>query len=425
MKTFSIAIICASFVCQCLNAQTWQQSLNGRNVWSLAFNGQGRLYAGGLTGNNSRIWRSSDGGVSWDTIYSGTGQTMWDFAFSGNNLIYVANFSNGLLKSTDNGITFSVMPISMFNNKNLQGVECGSGEFVYVTTSQGFFRSSNAGQSFEETALTGLNCLPVMVDKDSSNIVYVGVSSAGGSGIGFYRSTDNGLTFSSNLNPGKNGYGLAQDDLNDVVYMITTTSPYNFDVSTNNGLSWTTTGNIPSAQRGITPSLLGNFVYTAGNGGVFRSENGGANFVNMNFTASATPIIAFNLNNVLRVATGTSGSSGGVWFFDEGIIQGVYANHVTTDLFELHQNYPNPFNPKTVILYRIPVEGLVTLKVFDVLGNEVAELLNTNQMAGSYEAEFDGSGLSSGIYFYRLVAKSNNSRKSEYFSDAKRMILIK
>ncbi len=417
MKTiiaiFSLVMFSSSFS----NAQVWEQKLNGRNVWSLGKANQndifGDIFAGGLTGNNSRIWRSSNGGNSWDTIYIGTGATMWDFGFDATGNVYVANFSNGLLKSTNNGTNFTVIPVSIFNNKNPQGVECGSAGHVFVTTSSGFFRSTDFGQTFSETALTGLNCLPVIVDKDSLNIVYVGVSSAGGTGIGCYRSTDNGLTFSNNLNPGKNGYGLAQDDLNDIIYIITTTSPYNFDKSTDNGLTWTTMGNISSAQRGVAPSLMDNSIYTAGNGGVFKSSNGGANFVNQNLTISATPILAVNHNNVLKVLAGASGSaSGGVWVFTEAIIQGIENQNSLAESFHLQQNFPNPFNPSTLIKYDISKAGKYSLIVYDALGNTVYKMVDNVLQPGNYEVEFNGAGLPSGIYFYRLSDGVNSmSRK--------------
>jgi len=72
--------------------------------------------------------------------------------------------------------------------------------------------------------------------------------------------------------------------------------------------------------------------------------------------------------------------------------------------FELHQNYPNPFNPATVIKYELPDRSNVSLKVYDVLGNEVANLLNEEKEAGIYEVEFDAKNLASGIYLYRLQA---------------------
>lgn len=85
--------------------------------------------------------------------------------------------------------------------------------------------------------------------------------------------------------------------------------------------------------------------------------------------------------------------------------------------FELNQNYPNPFNPVTVIRYSLSENRFVTLKVYDILGNEVSLLFSGPQNAGSYEIKFDGSNLSSGIYFYTL--------KAEGFTDTKRMIFLK
>ncbi|MHC1738181.1 MAG: M14 family zinc carboxypeptidase [Ignavibacteriaceae bacterium] len=70
--------------------------------------------------------------------------------------------------------------------------------------------------------------------------------------------------------------------------------------------------------------------------------------------------------------------------------------------FTLMQNYPNPFNPSTVIAYRLPEESRVILRVYDLLGREVSTLVNKEEEAGEYSVEFDGRGLSSGIYFYRI-----------------------
>ena len=80
-------------------------------------------------------------------------------------------------------------------------------------------------------------------------------------------------------------------------------------------------------------------------------------------------------------------------------------------------NYPNPFNPTTKIKYQLPQDDFVTIRVYDVLGNEVANLVNKMRQAGYYEINFDGSSLSSGIYIYAL--QTNN------FSLSKKMLLIK
>lgn len=85
--------------------------------------------------------------------------------------------------------------------------------------------------------------------------------------------------------------------------------------------------------------------------------------------------------------------------------------------FELGQNYPNPFNPSTKIIYQIPEANLVTLKVYDVLGSELATLVNEEKSTGSYEVEFIASALSSGIYFYRLQAGK--------FTETKKLVLLK
>jgi len=93
---------------------------------------------------------------------------------------------------------------------------------------------------------------------------------------------------------------------------------------------------------------------------------------------------------------------------DEGIL---------VESYTLSQNYPNPFNPSTVISYRLPVIGLVTIKVYDILGGEVATLVNEEKPAGEYEVEFDAEHLSSGIYYYQL-------KVGQYF-ETKKMLLLK
>jgi hypothetical protein len=89
----------------------------------------------------------------------------------------------------------------------------------------------------------------------------------------------------------------------------------------------------------------------------------------------------------------------------------------------LEQNYPNPFNPATTISYQLPADGVVTLKIFDVLGNEVRELVNEFKTAGRYETKFDASELASGIYIYQI--KVNNLAETIGFSSVKKLIFMK
>jgi hypothetical protein len=85
--------------------------------------------------------------------------------------------------------------------------------------------------------------------------------------------------------------------------------------------------------------------------------------------------------------------------------------------YKLAQNYPNPFNPETKIRYTIPENAQVTLKVFNVLGQEVATLVNEHEVAGNYIALFEANHLATGVYFYRLEAGK--------FTDVKKMLLLK
>ncbi len=91
-------------------------------------------------------------------------------------------------------------------------------------------------------------------------------------------------------------------------------------------------------------------------------------------------------------------------------------------VYKLEQNYPNPFNPVTVIRYSIPENQFVSLKLYNVLGKEVAVLVNAKKEAGRHAIEFNGRDLASGIYFYKLEAEGNSGQK---FVSTKRMVLIK
>ncbi len=106
------------------------------------------------------------------------------------------------------------------------------------------------------------------------------------------------------------------------------------------------------------------------------------------------------------------------WNVDLGLITSVtpVVSNVP-DKYSLSQNYPNPFNPVTKINFTIPKSGLVTLKIYDVLGREVSTLVNEVKNAGTYKVDFNGSSLSSGMYFYKVSVNG--------FTDVKKMSLIK
>jgi len=156
-----------------------------------------------------------------------------------------------------------------------------------------------------------------------------------------------------------------------------------------------------------------------------RIDNYGSNAwsygsVDISAYADSTVQIAFYFYSDLHNYYGDVSSG---WYIDEINIVGYIPTNISVnqsiypDKFLLQQNYPNPFNPSTNIKYSIPEMGFVTLKVFDVLGNEVATLVNEEKPAGSYVIEFNGSEITSGIYFYKLQAGN--------FVEIKKMIFLK
>jgi hypothetical protein len=88
------------------------------------------------------------------------------------------------------------------------------------------------------------------------------------------------------------------------------------------------------------------------------------------------------------------------------VTTGIAGNKNTPTKFELSQNYPNPFNPTTTINFSVPASSFVTIKVYDILGREIASLVNEQKAAGSYDVQFNGNNLSSGVYLYRMQAGS-------------------
>ena len=110
-----------------------------------------------------------------------------------------------------------------------------------------------------------------------------------------------------------------------------------------------------------------------------------------------------------------------LWFgieaFGNGVLSAGQSEQKTPSEFLLSQNFPNPFNPSTVINYQLPRTSFVSLKVYDILGKEVATVVNEIKEAGVYSVLFDGSALSAGVYFYKIQAG--------IYSTIKKMILIK
>ena len=126
------------------------------------------------------------------------------------------------------------------------------------------------------------------------------------------------------------------------------------------------------------------------------------------------------------ISPGSTANAGSTFKIDDltyGPATGVReSNSAAPAVFALSQNYPNPFNPSTKISYQTPVDGMVRLEVYDIMGRTMTTLVNEEKPAGQFTATFDASNFTSGIYFYRLhvIARNGNS-----FSQTNKMILMK
>ena len=167
--------------------------------------------------------------------------------------------------------------------------------------------------------------------------------------------------------------------------------------------------------------LAGNVGVGAGSIAISSSTSGWTQFTCPITYGPATPDNTIITITITDTSTGgTFGTIGSYGYIDDLGFTGPAAveqiNGLSQD-FYLSQNYPNPFNPSTKIHFSIPERSDITLKVFDVLGKEVATLLNEEKNAGNYQVDFSGYGLPSGIYFYTLNAGN--------FTETKKLVLMK
>ncbi len=186
------------------------------------------------------------------------------------------------------------------------------------------------------------------------------------------------------------------------------------EVSSDNGTTWTRLMGMGASQtlssgtnsNGIMSTVGGPFV------GAFTPSSA---------TEWATKVylMPIGTNKVRFTAKSDFGNNLYIDNITSGPVTGIGATPLTLtpEKFELSQNYPNPFNPVTKINFSIPKQSHVTLKVYDVLGKEIATLVNEVKTSGTYNIDFNASNFSSGVYFYKIEAGE--------FSDIKRMMLIK
>ncbi len=335
------------------NGQTWTVINTGMNVsfiWSLQISG-GYIFAATELG----IYRFNS--TSW-SLTSLAGIDVHSLTVSG-GVIYAGTWGLGVYKSTDNGTTWLPMNNGLSYFLTIQSVTAtASGELFAASVGGGVFKfdgsvwvNVNIGYDF------------VWVMNSSSSAIYAGTY-----GDGLYRSFDGGATWSkvTNLNA-PFIYSISVSG-SGKVYVASWASGV-FE-STDNGNTWTSLG-----MGGFGVSSL---MVPTGSDDLFVGTKEGKIYMSKS-TGTATDV-------------------------NDGL------SEVPTK-FELNQNYPNPFNPSTTIQFAVPEAGNYSVKVFNVLGQEVATLLNGEIGSGMHKVTFDASDIASGIYVYRLVGNNVNISK--------------
>jgi photosystem II stability/assembly factor-like uncharacterized protein len=400
------------------------------------------------------IFISNDYGDSWQLKSTGINASLnFQISFDTNETLYSASVRNGIQRSSDYGDSWELV-VNGITNFTHQSVFATKDGYVITGTQDGYFISTDRGDNWQRG--TGFESTTIFrIEEDLEGNWYFAIW-----GGVFYRSTDKGISWLNKIN--EFVYSIAVDSLGN---MFAGTNSGRIYKSTDNGESWfysdngLTTG---STIMDIAVSPSGRVIYagTYGNG-IFKSENEGENWVDVSLGGlEQKEVHSIAIRNDKEIFASIfdedeiyySSSAGGEWLLvSEGMYdvetwdfvvdsngyvyastnEGVWKTKTNTvitgindevnndmpETFHLSQNYPNPFNPTTTIKYQIPGLSFVTLKVYDVLGNEIATLANEEKPAGSYEVEFNANGLPSGIYFYRIQA--------DFFVETKKMILIK
>ncbi|MBS1494802.1 MAG: T9SS type A sorting domain-containing protein [Bacteroidetes bacterium] len=357
------------------SGENWSSSQIGhKNLTSSYFLNSNTGYIGA---DSNKMYKTTNGGNSWDTLATYTSANpITSIYFVNEHVGFFANsYSNAVSKTTNAGISWTLIPFTIIygSMNSLQFTDSLTGFlYQYYYNPTGFppqrytyiYKTTNQGETwslissfFNNVQATGLKFI-------NANTGYMNANK-------ILKTTNGGVNWAEVLNTNDQG-GIDVLDMNTVY-----TGSYK---STNAGLNWTLYNTKAQSISGIHYINQTTGIIICGNsGGILRTTDGGE-------------IISS--------------------------VYGITSNEIT-DNFSLHQNYPNPFNPSTVIRYQLSVAGFITLKVFDLLGKEVAALVNEKQNAGTYAVDFNSTefNLPSGIYFYTLNAGE--------FKETKKMVLVK
>jgi photosystem II stability/assembly factor-like uncharacterized protein len=364
------------------------------------------------------ILKTTDGGINWTQIYSEP-TPLFSMNFINENTGFVAG--SRVLKTTNGGVSWITSEINSgiiinavsFSDENHGAMagNTGEGSIIFLTT--------NGGVSWEYDFFSSQDMYGIYRSGINDIFAAGGGKNGEGSRGEIHHSTDGGNTWTLQYISVHRFFGLSF--LN---------SQYGYVVGEEGTILWTNNGGVPVELISFTASVNDKDILLTwetateiNNKGfeVERKSSGSEykpiNFIPGNGTTTDPKIYQYMDKNVFA----------GIYTyrlkqvdFDGNF---AYSNEIKVnmntvpDKFTLHQSYPNPFNPVTRIKFEIPSKQMVELKVYDLLGREAAVLTKEELSPGIYERDWDASGYSSGIYYYRITAGT--------FNETRKMILVK
>ncbi|GIK21917.1 MAG: hypothetical protein BroJett005_13310 [Ignavibacteriota bacterium] len=462
MKHLYLLIILEIVVfCSIVQSQTWVQTGNtpsGGGITDLLVRSNGDLIAGVGSFNwpntAGGIRKSTDDGQSWQNVSSAYICRTIEEAFNG--YLYASIWyypqNEGLYRSTDGGDVWQGPSYSVPSGNNIFSIAVKEGTpdyFVFLGTREGILRSTNSGSTFQSSS-NGLpqNSWVRDIEIDSSGLIAAATTN------GLFISTNNGdswlatngipasdttvfLAFDYPINAGKvddvrlnvgtqNG-NLYESFSNSQYLTLTLLAVFEGEIS---GMAVWALKNLNEKRHGVTTFSDG-FYSTSDPLAGFNKENNGLP-ENPKLSALTGRVVSPRTvdERVDMYAGVYENMVGGAKIYKKSYIPtDVEDDNLTIREYRLYQNYPNPFNPATNIRYAIGNKQFVTLKVYDVLGNEVATLIDEYKPAGNYEVEFRSeSGINqlvSGIYFYQLRTFDPLTNSGRVYVETKKMVLLK
>ena len=434
MRTrFVFALIMASFLALTTNdamAQWYKiPQLQYSRIWSIISTNDSAVFVGA---DNGTLLRSTDGGLTWTNLATWENGLEADTILSlvkGDGYIFAGtNGPGGLYQSSDNGDSWTLSGPGFPGNTAINGMAYSNG-VVYAAANIGVYASADSGKSWKADT-TGLNMGPwyeysvtpsgivgiAAVDSTLYTVRSWDINTRGG----VYMAHEDSITWKPIGLDGMPTYGLfAVTTIDTNVFVATAQGIFLYSgsgaqwLTRNNGLPLNDTTSLQSCLFATVDSLL--FVYVSHTStysygkGIYVTSDLGETWTEVNDSTFG------QISLTSMVATGKylfAGTQSGAWRIPiSDIITSVDNRPQLPTGFSLSQNFPNPFNPTTVISYHISAISNVTLKVYDVLGREIATLVDEKQFAGSHAVKFNAANLPTGVYFYRLSTGNFTSTK--------------